>query len=198
LHSLISGTHAYPWAQLKFGVDFDGDGRNDVFRRGPSGEWWAIYPLEGAEELLGGSGFALGALQFGDFDADGITDIVGPAGSTWSVSWGGRSSWDELNPTVGDNLTKLRVGNIDKLPGDDIFRLTASGGKVTLEVSSAGASHWLTVSTVELGSFRQKAAFVGYFDGFAGEDLLLVGQDRTGRIYSKAHSDFGPYGLYWY
>src|SRR5438477_8291409 len=39
----VAGVSGVPFAELAFG-DFDGNGVQDVFRRTPDGQWWAISP----------------------------------------------------------------------------------------------------------------------------------------------------------
>src|SRR5690606_10311361 len=113
--------------------DFDGDGRTDVFRRAPGGQWWAISPGVYGWEALQSSSKALSALRFGDFDGNGKTDVLALDGGYWSVSWDARSSWYRLPGNVTTSLDNVTIGNLDGVGGDEIVRAVPvfSGTKLT-------------------------------------------------------------------
>lgn len=75
--------------------DFDGDGRDDLFRA--DGERWWIAPGGGPYwEPAAWSRVPLDALTFADVDADGVTDVLRRDGPRWWVSRSGLGEWRDL------------------------------------------------------------------------------------------------------
>jgi len=101
--------------------DFDGDGVQDDFMG--TGAAWYYRPGRTTEwRLLNRFREKTGQLTFGDFDADGRTDVrmVDAQGRT-QTSWGGSSPWD----------TSVRT--IPWVPGGPIVPITPSTGTFSAE-----------------------------------------------------------------
>lgn len=114
-------------------------------------------------------------LAFGDFDADGRTDVVGRNAGYLMVSWGGASQWEVLNfpQAVGINppVSSLAVGNFDGVGGDDLF--CADGA--TWYVSYGGSAVFVPSQT---SSFRTEALRFGDFDANGTTDVFGVVSDQ--------------------
>lgn len=196
--------------QLAVG-DFDGDKVSDIFRRDGNGQWWAISPNRWTWKPLQSSDVPLDHLRFGDFDGDGVTDVLGSSGGQWSISWGALSTWQPAGSGLNDDLSRVYVGNVDGVPGDDVIRYQYTGaGYGQWDVSSGARTGWAKLASVTLpvdGSnddldLRQPAAyaktFLGHFSGGTTTDLLVVDPYRWGQLSTVANRAFGPWGFYQY
>jgi hypothetical protein len=191
----LPGSFPMPFAELRF-ADFNGDGRTDVFRRTPQGQWFAISPGVYDWTPLASSNYGLSDLRFGDFNGDKVTDVLSPANGQWSISWSGTSAWQRLNAKLSSNMASLVIANIDGVGGDDIVRCVPTNlYTARCDVSWDGTTPWSTLATVE-GPVR---IFGGRFDVWANSDLLVIHEpSRTSRIFSLNHSNFTPHGRYAY
>jgi FG-GAP-like repeat len=206
--TLLPGEHSnVPFNQLAFG-DFNGDHVQDIFRRDPDGQWWAISPGIYPWTPLQSSSFPLSALRFGDFDGNGITDVVSISAGKWSVSWGARSTWQELNARLSSSLADVLIGDVDGVMGDDIVRyVRSSQSNAKWEVSSGGTGPWVTLTSISypndvamqvLNPTGRMKSFIGRFDIWQGADVLALEFTRGSRIFSKGHAEMTTYGLYAY
>lgn len=184
-------------------ADFNNDKKTDIFQRLPSGQWRVISPGVHGWRSLNTSGLPMSALRVGDFNGDGTADVLGHTGGTWSVSWGGITPWNSLNPSVTDSLENLLIGNVDGVPGDDVIRAVAtSATTIRWDISSGGATPWQTLTTLTseepATSLPVVSArhFVGKFDEFPNSDLLVIEGNRLGRLFSHAHSNMLRYGMW--
>jgi hypothetical protein len=206
------GSYGVPLDQLAVG-DFNGDKRADIFHRDPSGRWSVVSPPSKDWRVLGGSSFPLSQLHFGDFTGDGVTDILAIAGGRWSISKSGTEPWQTLNPKLGDSLDGALIADVDGNGIDDVVRLGKLGVlstapattgfasyRATWQVSWDGRSDWndLTTLTGIISLPLRLYPFAGRFDDNAGADLLLVDDDRLGRLYSKATGQVATLNLYAY
>ncbi len=100
--------------------DFDGDGTEDLFLA--TGAAWYYAPAGKAEwRYLNAQTDQIGTLLFGDFDADGRTDVFTQHdGSVWNVSWGGASRWEAINGS-GPILGNAAIGDFDGDRRADVF-----------------------------------------------------------------------------
>ncbi len=154
------------------------------------------------------SSFPLSALRFGDFDGNGVTDVISISGGRWAVSWGARSTWEQLNPDLSSSLASVSIANVDGIPGDDIVRYVredAISGR--WEVSSGGAGPWTTLTSFSYPDTYQNRllnltaymkTFVGRFDAWNGADVLALEYSRGSFLFSLEHANLSPYGLYAY
>ncbi|OLF10618.1 hypothetical protein BLA60_15710 [Actinophytocola xinjiangensis] len=160
--------YTFDAAEVGFG-DFDGDGRDDVFRA--TGHRWYFSPGGvGRWVPLTTSGTTRAALRFGDFDGDGRTDVFTASGGEWLFSPGGRGAWQTLN-TSGYGLADLRFGDFDGDGRTDVFRTNGS----RWYYSAGGRTAWtpLTSATLPLGSLG-----FGDFDGDGRTDVFALVGDR--------------------
>ena len=100
--------------------DFDGDGTQDLFLA--TGAAWYYAPAGKAEwRYLNAQTDKLDTLLFGDFDADGRTDVFTQhGGNRWDVSWGGASRWETINGS-GPLLGNAAIGDFDGDHRADVF-----------------------------------------------------------------------------
>ena len=152
----LPGTHTSDFSQLRF-YDFNGDGYPDVFERGPNGEWTAYYSPDMAPHPMGGSGFDISKLYFGDFDGDHVTDILSVSGGHWAWSRSGTQPWALRNGAYddGDLTSDIVIGNFDGIPGDDVMHVTPTPPQVgafpvytgtRFSISSGATGPWTTLA----------------------------------------------------
>jgi hypothetical protein len=198
------GPYGVPIDQLRFG-DFDGDGITDVFRRTPAGDWFAISPGHYDWRKLGSSSFPLRDLRFGYFNDDRVTDVMAVTGGKWSVSFGGTTPWEVLNPNLSTNLAGLMIADLNANGTDDVARIMPVGTmSVRWEVSWEGRSGWKQLKIAAWPSqspppLPRYFLFAGRFDGSPGADLLAIKADvRTGKLYSAATDTVVQHDLFEY
>jgi FG-GAP-like repeat len=93
-------------------IDFDGNGKTDLFVRTNSGEWLALYDCKGRWRHLNTSAFPLSALRFGDINGDGKTDVLADNDGMLQVSYGGTESWTKLQK-IGERHIQVADFNGD-------------------------------------------------------------------------------------
>ena len=105
-------------ADLAF-ADFNDDGVTDVFHASGPGsdpgdeEWW-LYPggLTPATQLSDDNDLRVFKLHFGDFDADGRTDVMYANGEQWRYKSEGTGDWIQL-AVAPESWQEIAVGNFD-------------------------------------------------------------------------------------
>ena len=132
------GSSGEPLDGLRFG-DFDGNGVTDLFRISGS-EWQMSFGDRGPDghyvehtvwNTVGSSGVGFDEMRFGDFDADGSTDILRVLPDRFDVSLGSSArvmgSWRTQNalPPLADPGALL-IGDFDGDGKDDVVRLSTS------------------------------------------------------------------------
>ena len=145
---------------------------------------------------LNSSSIALADLRFGDFNGDGITDIMKRNGG-YQISLGGVSSWQNWS-TLNDDSASFLIGDVDGAPGDDFIRYVAVSDTVgRWEVSSGGRYAWTTLATKswpsEYGPMRPARfvrALAGRFRGLAKDDVLAIDFTRWGQVAGNGSSTF--------
>ncbi|HET6980824.1 MAG TPA: FG-GAP-like repeat-containing protein [Myxococcaceae bacterium] len=200
-----------PFEQVRFGR-FNPDVRDhrtgrslpitDAFRRTPDGQWWVVALGQHDWRAIGSSSIPLSQLRFGDFNGDGITDVLAVEGGHWSVSWGATSPWQTLNSRLSDSIESLIIADIDGNGRDDIVRFKpTSPTSGRLEVSWDGRTDWQTLTHVDWppsATVPDLLLFAGRFDGSPGAGILFVDQTRFARLYTYARGAFVPYSLFAY
>lgn len=179
-----------------------------AFWRGPNGQWF-VTPLSRPDwQPVQSSSTPFSELRFGDFNGDGITDVLANIGGHWSVSDSARAGWRTLNPSLNDPVGSADIVNANMDADDnidDIFKLevkdvterltdvepTVQTFAVTWWRSKNGTEPWKVWST----SIRQFPNFnpdfetpghgmVGRF-GAAGEGAtLMIDENRIGHFQS--------------
>jgi hypothetical protein len=155
------------WLQSHLGQpvgygDFDGDGRQDVFRA--NGDAWQVSSDGGVTfELVNTSGVQVPDLAFGDFDGDGRDDVFYGNGAEWKISWGGTSRWQVVN-TSGYRSADVGLGDFDGDGTTDVFK--ANGH--TWSVSYGATTRWTQINT---SAARTPDLAFGDFDGDGRDDV---------------------------
>jgi hypothetical protein len=127
------GNFGHPLSEVRFGR-FDPAVRDHrpgatrqtthAFWRGPDGAWWVTPLTKPAWKVVGGSGFGLSDLAFGDFNGDGVTDVLAVEQGHWSVSDSATQTWRPLNTGLSDPVGGLIIANLDTDDNiDDILKL---------------------------------------------------------------------------
>jgi len=95
-----------------------------AFWRSPQGQWF-VTPLNKVDwQYIGGSSFPLSDLRFGDFDGDGVTDVLAVVSGHWAFSSAGREPWKRLNQTLSEPVAPLIILNMDTDDNiDDLLKL---------------------------------------------------------------------------
>ena len=204
------------FASLRFG-DFNGDGRTDFFRRDSAGSWFILSPGVFPWTEINNSSVPLGGLRFGHFNADRIVDVIAVSGGKWSVSYGGRTQWQQLNRIRGESLDGLLIGDINGNGRDDMIRYRwlrnqspipggVPGGDMGIwEVTYDGnGTNWIRLNTytAPTNAFAPTSVpgFVGRFDPATNAARLVTipDADRFGRVFDPASGQFVTHSLYAY
>jgi hypothetical protein len=163
------------YSQLRF-ADFNGDGFTDVFRRVPSGQWFAYLDFTSpAPVALQSSGLPIEELRFGDVDGDHLTDVLGVSGGVWSWSRSGASPWQTLNARYNSFAGVTMIADIDGLPGADVIWTTDTPA-FTREVwlSSGGRGAWTKVGAMPLTTTQELGVTKAY------DTYLMLGRFDAG------------------
>lgn len=176
-----------------------------AFRRDADGQW-RVRALTGPDlawKPVQSSGVPMSKLNFGDFNGDGATDVLAVVGGRWSISENAVCPWKKLNRNLGDDVSTLRIANMDADDSiDDILRLdrrfTPNGAQVTATLtwwrSKNGTGPWKKFKThsfvfpYSANTSVPVLGFAGRFGVAAGGGTLVVDQDRRGHFYSPAES----------
>jgi hypothetical protein len=146
----------------------------------------------------------MSALQFGDFNGDGVTDVLAVENGRWSISSGAAEPWSRINPALGDDVAGLRIADIDNNNKDDVIRLkyrAVPGGGGTVvetydwEISYDGAGPWKPLKSYSwrsLGSGPLPTyTFVGRFGTAPGAGILTVDRGGIGRFFAPLETKVG-------
>jgi hypothetical protein len=169
-----------------------------AFWRSPDGNWY-VTPLDRvAWTQIGSSGFEFRDLLFGDFDGDGVTDVLAVEQGRWAFSSAGRSQWQRLNNTLNDPVQNLRVVNLDADDNiDDILKLvrtdtplsgTLIRTKLTWWRSKNGVEPWKVWSERTFDCNPRAAdvalacgsSYLGRFGAIPGDHQAAVTSNRQG------------------
>jgi hypothetical protein len=208
------GTFGATLSQVAFG-QFDPNHRDHrpgvtrrtthAFRRLSNGEWLVTSLSSPDWTHVQSSSFPINRLRFGDFTGDGVTDVLGVNGGRWAISESARGSWEQLNPDLGDDVSKLLIADLNHNNIDDLLKLESSATSVGFSrlrviykwyVSDDGRSPWRLLKEY---SFEQSAsepilsgrAFAGRFGAAPGGGVVVTGPDRVGNFFGPAETEVG-------
>ena len=202
-----------PWDQIAFGR-FDPSQRDHrpgatrrtthAFWRTPNGQW-KIAKLEGPDQGwkdVASSGFPMSALRFGDFDGDGVTDVLSVESGHWAISSAAAGSWRRINQTLGDKVGGLFIADVDNNNKDDLIRMKAkgvsgSGANLTVtiewEISFDGATPWRPLKTYRFSTTAGQTmpVFAGRFGTAPGAGVLTVNPGGIGQFFAPLETRVG-------
>lgn len=204
------------FASLRFG-DFNGDGRSDFFRRDAAGSWFILSPGVYPWTEINNSVVPLSGLRFGHFNGDRIVDVIAVSGGKWSVSYGGRTGWQQLNRVRGESLDGILIGDVNGNGRDDMVRYRwmrnqspipggVPGGDMGIwEVTYDGnGTNWIRLNTytAPTNAFAPTSmpGFIGRFGGTqqAAKLLTIPDSDRFGHALDPLTGQFQVHSLYAY
>lgn len=179
-----------------------------AFWRDTAGQWF-VTPLSHPDwQPVESSSTPFSQLRFGDFNGDGVTDVLANIGGHWSVSDSVRGQWRTLNPSLNDAVddTNIVIANLDLDDNvDDILKLEVKN--VTLNLprteprdltfvvtwwrSKNGTEPWIAWSTYTAQFPNHNPDFeipghgmVGRFDATGAFVTLMVDENRIGHFRS--------------
>src|SRR4030095_14706300 len=109
---------------------------------------------------------AMKDIRFGDFDADGKTDMFITHQAQWSVWYGATKAWTVVN-TSNRPLSELLFGNFDRVPGTDVATVLND----RWAISSAATSSWNFLNKRYATTFKN--AIAADFDGNGFTDIAF-------------------------
>jgi hypothetical protein len=128
------GTFGKPLSEVHFGR-FDPSVRDHrpgatlqtthAFFRRADGQWF-VTPLSHPDwkPVESEARISMNQLRFGDFNGDGVTDVLAVVNGHWAISESATGKWRTLNANLGDPVEKLYIANMDPDDNiDDILRL---------------------------------------------------------------------------
>jgi len=214
------GAFGVPLSEVQFGRfdPHDRDHRPHVtkqtthaFRRRADGQWF-VTPLSHVDwQPTESSSFPLKKLRFGDFNGDGVTDVLAVEGGRWAISESAANPWHRLNATLNDPVENLFIANMDADDNiDDLLRLdrkttvidSRSGVKtnrteVTWYRSKNGKEPWAVWKTYVFEfpaspeTVPVQFGFAGRFGVAPGGGTIIVDPFRIGRFFSAAETAVG-------
>ena len=122
----------------------------------------------------------LGSLLFGDFDADGRTDVFTQRGAEWLVSWGGASPWEKINE-INESDAQMTDFAIGDFVGDrraDVFY--ARGDQWFVSDGGVGPFDYYASSGFRIPDLR-----FGDFDSDHKTDILAVENNEWSVVYAR-------------
>ena len=175
------------------------------------GKWYVTPIRRVAWRQVQHSNLPIGSLQFGDFDGDGVTDVLAVVDGHWAYSSAGKARWRRLNAELGDPVENLFVANMDPDDNiDDLLRLDRRTVDVTrdgLAYEETNLSWWRSRNAVEPWrlwrsySFDQPrdattrlevfSGFAGRFGAAPGGGTMVIDPNRRGHFYSAAETRVG-------
>jgi hypothetical protein len=177
-----------------------------AFWRTPNGQW-KITTLSGTDQGwkdVGSSGFPMKDLRFGDFDGDGVTDVLAKENGRWAISSGAALPWSRLNTALGDDVSKLYIADVNANNKDDLIRVKYRGqsaGPIGMidnfewEISYDGATRWQPLKKyrwwVQGGGAMRPLTFAGRFGTAPGAGILTIDRDGVGQFYAPLESRAG-------
>jgi hypothetical protein len=180
-----------------------------AFWRSGNGQW-KVANLTGVDQgwrNLGSSSFPMSALRFGDFNADGVTDVLAVENGRWAISSGGANPWERLNNNLSDDVRNLYIADVNNNNVDDLLRVKRtilrinqfeSRESIEWSISYDGRQPWRmlktfswTIPTLLLNKDPALHAFAGRFGVAPGSGVLAVDRGGFGHFYAPLESQRG-------
>ena len=180
-----------------------------AFWRTSTGQWKATTltgPGQGWHNL-NSSSLPMSALRFGDFNGDGVTDVLATVSGRWMFSSGGAASWDTLNVSLGDDVKSLFIADIDNNNIDDLIRIKYTPvpinsfnvrETIAWSISYNGRTPWRSLKTYNWTTAmpvfthdRALHVFAGRFGSAPGGGVMTVDRAGTGRFYAPLETRAG-------
>ena len=172
----------------------------------PSGQW-KITTLSGTGQgwrVAGSSGFPMNELRFGDFNGDGVTDVLARENGRWAISSGAAGSWSRINSTLGDAVRGLYIADINHNNKDDLIRLKYFTLPISAthvrefyewEISFDGATRWMPLKkyawTISRADLLAPHTFAGRFGNAPGAGILTIDRAGKGQFHAPGESRVG-------
>lgn len=181
-----------------------------AFRRMSDGEW-QVTPLSAPQwQHAQRSRLPMKELRFGDFNGDGVTDVLAVVDGRWSISEGAHNQWRPLNRQLRDDVTNLYIANMDPDDNiDDILRLQRESKIITVGNQSMeqttliwwrsknGVEPWTQYKRFQFNfpvapqwTMSPRLGFAGRFGAAPGGAVMVIDQARVGRFYG--HTETPP------
>ncbi len=175
-----------------------------AFWRDSDGQWF-VTPLSHPDwQPVQSSSKAFSQLRFGDFNGDGVTDVLANIGGHWSVSDSAREGWRTLNSSLNDPVdgAGLFIANLDQDDSiDDILKLEVKDltqGELAVQAfaitwwrSKNGMEPWKVWKTYTSKFPNHNPDFeipghgmVGRFDAPGAFATLMIDENRIGHFQS--------------
>jgi hypothetical protein len=176
-----------------------------AFWRTANGQWKVTRvsgPGQGWRDVASSS-FPMSALRFGDFDGDGVTDVLAVESGHWAISSAAVDRWRRLNPTLGDDVRGLFIADVDNNNKDDLIRrkyraLPVLNGQVAetieWEISYDGVTPWKPLTSYQWlspGFAQAPFSFAGRFGTAPGAGVLTIDRGGTGLFFAPLETRVG-------
>ena len=172
-----------------------------AFWRRQNGEWW-VTPLSGKDwKLVQNSSVPMNQLKFGDFNGDGVTDVLAVRQGRWAISESASTQWQRLNNNLGGAVADLFIANMDANDNiDDILRLIVKTTPLPFKKMRVRLAWWRSKNGVErwrlwkvytyeytpLSDVVAGPGFVGRFGAAPGGATLAIDANRLGHFFNKS------------
>ncbi len=156
--------------------DLDGDGKDDFFLA--SGKtWWSMSAARMHWVFLKSASERLEKVGFGDFNGDGVCDVVAAGDGELVTSSGGTGPWTSLPGTAGVAFGEVRFADFNGDHKTDVFRRAPNGQWSYLP---SGLTVWQNLNN---SSFPLSSLRFGDFNGDGIADVLSLAGGRWSVSY---------------
>jgi hypothetical protein len=188
--------------------DFNGDGRDDIFRvvAGVSGA--EVYTSNGSRFVYSGSwtgsGYGSDGWYIGDFNGDGMDDILrvvpGTSGADVFLSNGTRFVHSGSWTMAGPGTDGWHVGDFNGDGRDDIFRVLP--GTSGADVFTSNGSQFLHWGSWTVSGYGSDGWYIGDFNGDGMDDIFRYLPDVSGAdVFLSNGTTFvrdGSWTMHWH
>ncbi len=187
--------------------DFNGDGRDDIFRYRPGISGADMFLSNGNDFIYNGSwtgagtNFSQGGWHIGDFNGDGRDDIFryrpGSSGADMFLSTG--SSFNHVGSWTGAGVNFSQggwhIGDFNGDGRDDIFRYRAGSSGADMFLSTGSSFNHVGSWTGAGVNFSQGGWHIGDFNGDGRDDIFRYRAGSSGAdMFLSTGSSFNHVG----